>query len=253
MSDSTTAGQASERGKLGIFIPAYQAEKTLDAVLARFTTELWERVGPVFIVDDGSRDGTSQIAQEWGRRQPKVQALGFKANRGYGAAVTEGLSQCRLADCDFAACLHADGQYPPESILHAVTTLQEKRLDLIQGSRHLQGTAKSGGMPTYKIWAGHALVKLENACFGLRMTDYHSGFLVYGRRALHGLPFERLSGYFDFDLEVLATACAKGLKVGEMGIPTRYADEKSHLQPLKYGLKVLGVLAKYKRGHYARL
>lgn len=253
MKESMTAGQASEPGKLGIFIPAYQAEKTLDAVLGRFTAELWQRTAHVFIVDDGSQDNTSRIAQAWGSRQSKVQALRFETNRGYGAAVTEGLSQCRLADCDYAACLHADGQYPPESILHAVTVMQEKGLDLIQGSRHLQGTAKRGGMPTYKIWAGHALVKLENACFGLRMTDYHSGFLVYGRRALHGLPFDRLSGYFDFDLEVLATACAKGLKVGEMGIPTRYADEISHLQPLKYGLKVLGVLAKYKRGHYARL
>jgi glycosyltransferase involved in cell wall biosynthesis len=245
--------QEIRNGKLGVFMPAYEAAKTLNEVLERFTPDLWNRVAHVFIIDDGSHDATSQVAETWGVRQPKVAVIRFAVNRGYGAAVTEGLRQCREAGCHVAACLHADGQYPPECILQAVALLSDKGWDIVQGSRHLPGTARQGGMPQYKIWAGRALVALENACFKIKMTDYHSGFLVYGNRALRGLPFEKLSGYFDFDLEVLATACAKGLKVGEMGIPTRYADEVSHLHPLKYGLRVLGVLARYQRGHYARL
>ena len=85
---------------------------------------------------------------------------------------------------------------------------------------------------------------------GMDLTDYHSGFLVYGRRALHNIPFERLSGYFDFDLEVIATARALGLKIDEVAIPTRYADEKSHLHPIRYGLRTLRVMAKFRLGHY---
>jgi hypothetical protein len=149
--------------------------------------------------------------------------------------------------------LHADGQYPPEEILPGIRIMNASQLDLLQGSRHLWGTARKGGMPWYKWAAGHVLTWLENRCFGWRFTDYHSGFLLYGSKALEQIPFPSLSGYFDFDLEVLATARAKGLQVGEMGIPTRYADEVSHLDPFRYGLRVLAVLGRYTRGHYARL
>ena len=106
-------------------------------------------------------------------------------------------------------------------------------------------------MPVYKIVAGKALTWMENLCFGLAMTDYHSGFLMYSRKALRTIPFERLSGYFDFDLEVIATARARGLHISELGIPTRYADEKSHLNPVLYGLRTLRVMVRYRLGRYS--
>jgi hypothetical protein len=82
------------------------------------------------------------------------------------------------------------------------------------------------------------------------MTDYHSGYLLYGRRALE-LPFHALSNSFDFDLEVIACARARGLEVGEEPIPTHYGDEVSHLDPIAYGLRVLRVMWRYRRGRYA--
>ena len=64
------------------------------------------------------------------------------------------------------------------------------------------------------------------------------------------IPFWRMSAGFDFDLEVIAAARARGLKVGELPIPTRYADEVSYLNPITYGLAVLGVMGKYLAGRY---
>ncbi len=106
-------------------------------------------------------------------------------------------------------------------------------------------------MPLYKYAGNWALGKLERRVFGLPMTDLHSGYLVYGRRALAEIPFSRLSDSFDFDIEVIAAARARELAVGEAPIPTRYADEISHLNPLTYGLRVLRVLWRFKRGDYA--
>jgi hypothetical protein len=83
------------------------------------------------------------------------------------------------------------------------------------------------------------------------MTDYHSGYLLYGRRALVQIPFARLSDSFDFDLEVIASARARRLAVGEAPVPTHYGDEVSHLRPVAYGLRVLRVLGRYLRGDYA--
>ena len=138
----------------------------------------------------------------------------------------------------------------------ALPRLLEERarrdLDLLQGSRIAGGEALAGGMPRYKIIANAVLNRLENWTLGLCMTDYHSGYLIYGPRVLGSLAFERLSDSFDFDLEVIAAARACDLRVGEAPIPTRYADEVSHLQPVTYGLRVLRVLWRYHLGVYAR-
>lgn len=235
---------------VSLIIPAYNAAGHIASVIDRIPRRLWPRIRTIWIVNDGSTDGTASIIDALARKHEAIHPVHFAANRGYGAAVRQGLMLCRNDGCDFAACLHADGQYPPEAIPDFVATMSARNIDLCQGSRLASGTALSGGMPIYKYIAGKLLVGLENACFGLRMTDYHSGFLVYSRKALLSLPFHRLSESFDFDLEVIATARCRDLAIAELPIPTRYAGEKSHLKPIPYGLRVLRVLAKYKTGWY---
>ena len=82
------------------------------------------------------------------------------------------------------------------------------------------------------------------------MTDYHSGLLVYSRRALLAVPIDLLSGYFDFDLEFIAWASRKGLVNDELSIQTRYGGEVSHLNPIWYGLRALGVMGRHLTGRY---
>src|SRR3954447_17469732 len=112
----------------------------------------------------------------------------------------DGLARARPHDADVVACVHADGQYSPEALSALTDALRGRRLDLVQGSRIASGTALSGGMPLYKYVANAVLNRIENRTLGLSMTDYHSGYLVYGARAL-ALPFASLSDSIDFDLE----------------------------------------------------
>ena len=235
-----------------MFIPAYNAAKTLPAVLSRLSQDDWRIIGHVFVVDDGSKDKTSSSVAKLSSLNPKISLFSLPENKGYGAAVNKGIELCRTLDPDFCVCLHADGQYPPEKIREFTDIMAEQRIDILQGSRHKDGTALRGNMPVYKYIFGKILVLLENKVFDLNMTDYHSGFLFYSRRALAEIPFQQLSSSFDFDLEVIASARARNLKIDELGIPTRYGDEESHLNPITYGLRVLRVLFRYKRGYYHR-
>lgn len=235
---------------LSIFVPAYNAASTLPSVVERIPKDLWPDIGVAMVIDDGSTDDTLVAVRLLSARFPKLQAFSFGRNRGYGHAVRRGLGFCRESGSEYAVCLHADGQYPPEKLVQFLAHMGRYKVDILQGSRHKDGTARQGGMPRYKVAAGKALTWLENRCFGLEMTDYHSGFLCYSRNALKTIPFERLSPYFDFDLEVIASARALGLRVGELGIPTRYAGEKSHLNPIRYGLRALMVMLKYRMGYY---
>lgn len=231
-----------------VVIPAYNAEKTLAGVAGRIPGG----VSVIWIVDDGSTDGTVSVAGRMAQTDPRIRVVRRGSNGGYGAAMKAGLRAAAEEGADVVACVHADGQYAPEELPAMLETLKRENLDLLQGSRVASGTALSGGMPAYKYLAGRALTFLENRVFGLRMTDYHSGYLLYGRRALRAVRFADLSDSFDFDLEVIASARALGLRIGERPIPTHYGEESSSLSPVPYGLRVLGVMLKYVGGHYHR-
>ena len=233
---------------LGIVIPAYDAARTLGAVIARLPR--LAELARVIVVNDGSRDGTAAVARELARADPRLRLIDRPRNGGYGAAMKDGLAAARGDGLDTVACVHADGQYAPECLPALLASHRVRRLDLLQGSRIASGTALRGGMPLYKYVAGRALTLLENWTFALAMTDYHSGYLIYGARALAHLPFDRLSDSFDFDLEVIASARAAGLSVGEHPVPTHYGDEVSHLNPITYGLRAVRVMVRYRLGYY---
>ena len=236
--------------KLSVVIPAYNAERHIEAVLTRVAGLVAHGLREVIVVDDGSRDATARLVKAWPAPGFDLRVIERTPNGGYGAAMKDGIALARTGEPDVLACIHADGQYAPEVLPDLIAQLSERRLDLLQGSRIAAGTALRGGMPIYKYVGNALLNRLENHTLQLSLTDYHSGYLVYGRRAL-GLPFGNFSDSFDFDLEVIAAARAHGLSVGEAPIPTHYGDEISHLNPLTYGMRVLRVLWNYRRGQYA--
>jgi glycosyltransferase involved in cell wall biosynthesis len=236
---------------LVVVIPAYNAARHLPGVLGRVLAAPLPELQRIVVVNDGSTDATAACVAVAPAGRCPVELVDRPRNGGYGAAMKSGLSRARELDPDVVACVHADGQYSPEALPGLVGALRARELDLLQGSRVASGTALSGGMPLYKYVANALLNRLENRTLGLGLTDYHSGYLVYGRRAL-GLPTAGLSDSFDFDLELIATARAHGLRVAEAPVPTHYGDEESHLNPITYGLRVLRVMWNYRRGRYDR-
>jgi glycosyltransferase involved in cell wall biosynthesis len=236
---------------LVVVIPAYQAARLLPGVVTRVVAAAPADLERIVVVNDGSRDGTAAVVAALPAGRCSIELIDRPRNGGYGAAMKDGLRRARELGAEIVACVHADGQYSPEALASLVDALRARRLDLLQGSRIASGTALSGGMPLYKYLANAVLNRIENRTLGLAMTDYHSGYILYGRRALD-LPFAALSDSFDFDLEVIASARAHGLSVAEAPVPTHYGDEESHLNPVTYGLRVLRVMWNYRRGRYDR-
>lgn len=235
---------------LVIVIPAYEAGRHIEGVLRRIAAIGECGLSRVIVVDDGSRDDTARIAKATAFSRCPLSVVRRPQNGGYGAALKDLLDLAKQSDPDVVACVHADGQYSPEVLPELSAALRRRQLDVLQGSRIASGSALKGGMPLYKYAANAVLNVIENRTLKLDMTDYHSGYLLYGRRAL-SMPFRGLSDGFDFDLEVIASARARGLAVGEAPIPTHYGDEESHLNPIGYGLRVLRVMWNYRRGRYA--
>jgi glycosyltransferase involved in cell wall biosynthesis len=239
--------------KVVVIVPAYNAAQHVTGVVERIAAADVPGLARIVVVNDGSTDETGARVDALASLHGLVDPVDRVRNGGYGAAMKDGLERARALHADFAACVHADGQYSPEALPALLTDMIDRRLDILQGSRIASGTALSGGMPMYKYVANAILNRIENRTLGLSMTDYHSGYLLYGRRALDTLPFRSLSDSFDFDLEVIALARAHGLSIAEAPVATHYGGEISHLNPVTYGFRVLRVLWNYRRGRYASM
>lgn len=239
----------------GVFVvtPAYNAEKTLEGVYQRFPEEIRERIARYVAVNDGSTDGTQDVLESLAGEEPKLTVLRHEENRGYGAAQKTLLDQARKEGAEVIIVVHADGQYSPESVPGILELFEHGEADLVQGSRMLGGGALSGGMPLYKYVANKMLTALENRVFRMKLAEYHSGYMAYSRRFVDAVPYDRLSDSFDFDLEMILAAKLLGFSIRELAIPTIYADEESHLNPIRYGLDVLSIVRRYRQGYYQRL
>ena len=248
-----------------IFVPAYNVSQTLADVLGRISPAVLERA-QVLVIDDGSKDDTrgafegfveglagvagneiagndcaaSGLACAGNNCADRLQYERFEKNSGYGAVVKRGIAAGLASGAKFIACLHGDGQYPAEKLDEFFAHLESLDLALVQGSRRLvPGAARAGNMPLYKRLGGAFLTALENLAFRQKLTDRHSGFIVYNAEFLKTLDLAKLSPSFDIDLEIISIADARGYRLAELPIPTRYAGEKSNLNVVTYGLRVL--------------
>jgi glycosyltransferase involved in cell wall biosynthesis len=236
-----------------VVMPAYNAGKTIEKTFGRIPRSVRERIKRYVVVNDGSKDDTSAAVERLARELPALVALNHEANRGYGGAEKTLLNHAVKEGVDVAVLLHSDGQYSPEKIPEILELFDRDEAEMVQGSRMLGGGALRGGMPLYKYVANKCLTAVENAGFGMKMAEYHSGYMAYARKFLLAVPFNELSNSFDFDLEMIVCAKILGHRIREVAIPTIYADEKSHLNPIKYGFDVLKIVKKYRQGHYHRL
>ncbi len=113
---------------LSIVIPAYDEEKRLPGTLERITSYLksgkW-KFSEVIVVDDGSRDGTLRVVEEFRARVPSVRVLRNPGNRGKGYSVRHGMME---AKGDWTLFTDADLSTPIEELEKVWTAAQESKL-----------------------------------------------------------------------------------------------------------------------------
>ncbi len=222
-----------------IVMPAYNAAQTLERTYADIPHEI---VHHVILVDDVSRDQTVEIARTLG-----LDVIVHRQNRGYGGNQKTCYDAALAVGADVVVMLHPDYQYDATRIPALVEPILRGEVDLMLGSRFL-GDPLAGGMPRWKYVSNRFLTTLENRVFGLRLSEYHTGFRAYSRRLLETIPYHRSSDDFVFDQELVAQAVAAGFAIGEIAVPTRYFAEASSVglrRSVVYGLATLRVCARF--------
>jgi hypothetical protein len=121
--------------------------------------------------------------------------------------------------------------------------------DVVLASRILGQTARSGGMPMYKLFSNRLLTMFQNLLMGTKLSEFHTGYRAFSRRVLEGLPLLGNSDDFIFDNQMLAQAVALGFNIGEISCPTKYFADASSInfhRSVIYGIGVVSTSVKYR-------
>jgi glycosyltransferase involved in cell wall biosynthesis len=198
-----------------ILIPSYNTGgKVLQTVWD--ARQIWQ---PLWVVVDGSTDGTLDALQALVRNDPDIRVLALPRNQGKGAAILHGLREAEAAGYTHAMTMDADGQHPSDKIREfmAASTANPEALIL--------------GLPVFDASAPRVRVhgrKLSNWCAELETLGAGIGDSLYGFRVYPIAPLLEIMERqpwmrrFDFDAEAAVRLCWQGMRPINLAAPVKY-------------------------------
>lgn len=230
-------------GKILVFVVAYQAEAFITSVLDRITANITDRhLFEILVIDDSSKDKTFEFTQQYADAHPNLRITNLynPINQGYGGNQQIGYQYAIENNFDVVILLHGDGQYPPELMNEMAEPILNGEFDVMLGSRMaIKNDALRGGMPLYKWIGNQILTWIENKLLKQNLSEYHTGFRAYKVDVLRAIPFKNASKYYDFDTDIIIQITDNHFRIGEIPIPTKYGDEISRVNGMKYARMIL--------------
>lgn len=225
--------------KLSILIPVYNeravVEKSLAMVLAAPLPENLER--ELVIVDDCSKDGTSEILARFAEKHPEIRLFRHEVNQGKGAAVRMAID---MAEGDFCLIQDADLEYDPSEYPVLMAPLLSGRADAVFGSRYLAGEQRRV-LPFWHSMINLFLTLTSNMFSNLHLTDMETCYKVFRTDLLKSIPIR--SDRFGFEPEITMKCSKRKLRIYE--VPISYHGrtyEEGKKIGWKDGVKALGVV-----------
>jgi len=237
MAANDTAPDA--RPQLTVIVPLFNEAGTVEEVLRRVLAVPLRL--QVIVVDDGSTDGSRDIAARFAREHPEVELVCHQANRGKGAAVRTGIARARGT---YTIVQDADLEYDPQDYLKLFEAAEQGGHSVVYGSRIL---ARMPFAHRSYYWGGRLVSLAASLLYGQRITDEPTCYKLFRTDLLKSLPL-REDG-FGFCPEVTALVRRRGERIVE--VPIRYQPRS--LQEGKKirwtdGLRAVWILLRHRFG-----
>lgn len=216
--------------KILALIPAYNESNHIAKVISQAAMAL-----PVLVVDDGSTDGTADIVKQTGASLIEV-----KPNQGKGNALKTGFSWALEQGYDGVITLDADGQHDPLEIPTFLQEIESTHPDLVIGYRDFSS------MPVTRKIANTTGRVLFSWAMRQPIRDNQSGYRYLSDRLMQASMESKLSS-FEFEVENILTCLQNGMNLSWVPIKTIYADEKSHIQPIKHVINFIALVKRVRR------
>lgn len=222
--------------KVVVVLPAYNAAPTLEITYNEIPMDI---VDEVILVDDASKDNTSELARRIGIQH----VIRHEKNKGYGGNQKTCYDKALELGADIVIMLHPDYQYTPKLIVAMTSIIGNDLYQVVFGSRILGKGALKGGMPLYKYIANRFLTLTQNILMNQKLSEYHTGYRAFSKEVLTSINYHQNSDDFVFDNQMIAQICYKGFDIAEVTCPTKYFEEASSINFRRSSIYGLGVLS----------
>jgi glycosyltransferase involved in cell wall biosynthesis len=206
-------------------IPAYNEEDHIGGVILRTK----KYVDQIIVCDDGSKDGTAEIAEALG-----AYVIRHPTNMGYGAGLLCLFSEALKIKADYIVTLDSDGQHDPSEIPLLLGEIRKSDVDIVIGSRFIDGAETEA--PGWRNF-GIKMINAFSHSSSIVTSDSQSGFRVYTGKALSALALTEDG--MGISTEILLKAGQQGLKVSEVPIHVSYVGDTSQHNPIRHGIDVM--------------
>ncbi len=218
---TTDAEEELTTPKTLIVIPTYNEKDNLPSlleILMGFPDPL-----EVLIVDDGSPDGTGDIAEEWTQKSPRVHLMRRPGKMGLGSAYVAGFRWALERDYERIFEMDADFSHDPKYVPQMLEKSMEA--DLVIGSRYLTGV-NVVNWPMSRLLLSYFANKYARFVSGLPIKDCTAGFKCFRREALQAVNLDGIaSGGYSFQIEMNFKVWKKGFRLAE--VPIVFVDRRA--------------------------
>lgn len=197
-----------------IIVPTYNEKENLP-LLAQAVFEVVPQVH-ILVVDDGSPDGTGELADELAAKDERIQVMHRTAKEGLGKAYVAGFHWALERDYEFVFEMDCDFSHRPEHLPDFLAAAQ--KADLVLGSRYIKGggTENWGLMRKFISRGGNIYAQ---TILGLPYKDLTGGFKCFRRRVLEALDLNNLYSFgYAFQIELTYRAHKKGFNIAQVPI-----------------------------------
>jgi len=197
-----------------VVVPTYNERDNL----ARLVRELLDIPAlNVLVVDDGSPDGTGELADDLAAGSDGcVSVLHRRGPRGLGLSYIDGLKKAVQSDAALICQMDADFSHAPADISRLLDAAAEA--DLVIGSRYVAG-GRIENWPLHRLMLSAFANRYVRAITGIGVHDCTSGFRCWRREALERIPFDHiLSDDYSFLVELVWAAARSGCRIAEVPI-----------------------------------
>ncbi len=213
-----------------VVLPACNEEAHIGSIISScrvLSAEVW-------VIDDGSTDGTGDKARKAGAR-----VITHEQNLGKGMAIRTAFTAFTQSDHEYLILMDADGQHDPAYIPALIERVRESKAGIVIGNRMLSKVK----MPWVRRWTNQVMSWMISRLAGQTIPDSQCGYRLVSRSFAE--RFRPTTCRFDLESEMLIQAGRLGFKIQSVPISTIYEGQSSHIRIAGDTLRFLRLLVRY--------
>lgn len=207
-----------KKNRISVVVPCHNEETQIGRVIETMP----DFVDDIVIIDDKSKDRTSEVVQSYSEKNPRVVLIRHEVNQGVGGAIASGYKWSRDNDVDIAVVMAGDGQMDPADLPALLDEIVEKGVNYAKGNRLIHRDA-SVVVPKVRLFGNIVLSFLTKVASGYwHIADSQTGYTAIDKLALRLIDWDRMYKRYGQPNDLLVTLNVYQMRVSDIPIRPVY-------------------------------